>query len=89
MCRAVGVGLSGISLALYPGKGDACSDDPSRKREECKTDDDRDRCKLIKRKCINLCYHLLGKGDGQPYLKCIADCMIENGCSVNNPDFKT
>jgi RHS repeat-associated protein len=36
VCRAVGMGLS---LMLYPGRGDACSDDPKRERDECRPKD--------------------------------------------------
>lgn len=36
-CRSLGIA---VGLAFYSGKGDACSDDPRRERNECRTKDD-------------------------------------------------
>ena len=41
LCRGVGIGLT---LMLYSGKGDSCSDDPRRERKECKPTDD-EKCR--------------------------------------------
>ena len=77
VCRGLGLGLA---LALYGGKGDACSDDPRRERKECKSqdDDDDDDCKQkataweLDQAGINA--HEVKKGLGQMSLFEICKC---------------
>ncbi len=54
-------------------------------KSECPDKD----CKAIKQQCVNQCFPIFDKGDGNGYLKCIAECLIENGCSSYNSKWKT
>jgi RHS repeat-associated protein len=50
---------------------------------------DQSHCKEAKRKCIDKCMKQTNYRLGEAYLKCIADCMDDAGCSQYNPDWKT
>jgi hypothetical protein len=74
-----------IFAASASNQGDACSDDPSHKRQQCKTKED-DRCKKVHLECIELCSTAppLGKGgrtnQGMPFFNCVNQCMRDAGC---------
>jgi RHS repeat-associated protein len=40
--------LAAVGAATYSNPGDACSDDPSRKRQECKPKEDEPQCKFLR-----------------------------------------
>jgi uncharacterized protein RhaS with RHS repeats len=50
---------------------------------------DQSHCKEAKRNCIDKCIKQTNYRLGEAYLKCIADCMDDAGCSQYNPDWKT
>ena len=83
----VGFGLGAWgAYQVWDGYGSESSDADTSSDIPEQYDDDDKRCKNVKKQCIDECRPLSGQegrmNQGQPYLKCIADCMIRNGCSV-------
>jgi len=61
-CRLLSLG---IGLALYSGNGDACSDDPARKRDECKALDCDREWREARQVCRDLIYEQMQQQAGR------------------------
>ena len=75
-----------VLMATASNPGDSCSDDPSRKRDECKAKAEKERCKKVLLDCIELCSTAppLGQGgrsnQGMPFFNCVNRCLEAAGC---------
>jgi len=73
-----------LFMLMASNNGDACSDDPSKKRPECKAEDDK-RCKKVLVGCREECHienNDFGHGPDVPgkVRRCIRTCMERQNC---------
>ncbi len=71
-----------IKDAFKSSENSSSSDNTTEESEEERDCKEKERCKEVRKKCIDKCTETLPTGEfsGAPFFRCLRECLTENGC---------